>query len=105
MKKVNLFFSVLVAVFFLAVWGCGDGDDGEADVAGCGEDALCVGVLVPDPSLANFAVGVADSARKAEIDIESAGGSIELHFKEVGDCNDFSVPRSLSDFSVSFKVK
>ncbi len=90
MKKVNLFFSVLITVFFLAVWGCGDGGDGEA---GCSEDALCVGVLVPDPSLANFAAGVADAARKAETDIASAGGSIELHVKEVGDCDDYTVPR------------
>ena len=88
MKKVNLFFSVLAAVFFLAVWGCGDGD-----VAVCGDDALCVGVLMPDTSLANFAAGVTDAARKAETDIASAGGNIELHFKEVGDCNDLSVPR------------
>ena len=88
MKKVNLFFSVLAAVFFLAVWGCGDGD-----VAVCGENTLCVGVLMPDTSLANFAAGVTDAARKAETDIASAGGNIELHFKEVGDCNDLSVPR------------
>ena len=88
MKKVNLFFPVLAAVFFLAVWGCGDGD-----VAVCGENTLCVGVLMPDTSLANFAAGVTDAARKAETDIANAGGNIELHFKEVGDCNDLSVPR------------
>lgn len=93
MKKVNLFFSVLITVFLLAIWGCGDSDDGEAETAGCGEDALCVGVLVPDPSLANFAEGVADAARKAGADIASAGGNIELHVKEVGNCNDLSVPR------------
>lgn len=93
MKKVSLFFSVLTIVFLLVVWGCGDDDDGEADVAGCGEDALCVGVLTPDPSLANFAVGIADAAKKAETDIASAGGNIELHVKEVGGCDDFSVPR------------
>lgn len=90
MKKVSLFFSVLTIVFLLIVWGCGDGDDG---VAGCSEDTLCVGVLVPDPSLANFAEGVADAARKAATDIADAGGNVELHVKEVGDCNDFSVPR------------
>ena len=90
MRKASLFFSVLTIGFFLAIWGCGDGDD-----AGCGEDTLCVGVLIPDPSLANFAEGVADAARKAETDIASAGGNIELHVKEVGDCDDpeFSVPR------------
>ena len=93
MKKVNLFFSALTIVFFLVIWGCGDGGNGEADVAGCGGDALCVGVLVPDPSLANFATGVSDAARKAGADIASAGGNIELHVKEVGDCDDFSVPR------------
>ena len=93
MRKVSLFFSVLTIGFFLVVWGCGDGDDGEADVAGCGEDTLCVGVLSPDPSLADFAEGVVDAARKAETDIASAGGNIELHVKEVGDCNDYTVPR------------
>ena len=104
MRKVSLFFSVLTIGFFLVVWGCGDGDDGEADVAGCGEDALCVGVLIPDPSLANFAAGVADAARKAETDIASAGGNIELHFKEVGDCDDFSVPRAAAKELVDMGV-
>lgn len=93
MRKVSLFFTVLTIGFFLVVWGCGDGDDGEADVAGCGEDTLCVGVLSPDPDLADFAAGVADAAKKAETDIASAGGNIELHIKEVGDCNDYTVPR------------
>ena len=100
MKKINLFFSVLITVFLLAIWGCGD----SADMAGCGEDALCVGVLIPDPSLANFAAGVADAARKAETDIASAGGNIELHFKEVGDCDDFSVPRAAAKELVDMGV-
>ena len=93
MKKVSLFFSVLTIVFLLVVWGCVHDDDGEANMAGCSEDALCVGVLVPAPSLANFASGVADAARKAETDIANVGGNIELHVKEVGNCNDFTVPR------------
>ncbi len=100
MKKINLFFSVLITVFLLAIWGCGD----SADMAGCSEDALCVGVLIPDPSLANFAAGVADAARKAETDIASAGGNIELHFKEVGDCDDFSVPRAAAKELVDMGV-
>ena len=104
MKKVNLFFSVLITVFLLAIWGCGDSDDGEAGMAGCGEDALCVGVLIPDPSLENFAEGIGDAARKAETDIASAGGNIELHFKEVGDCNDFSVPRTAAKELVDMGV-
>lgn len=93
MRKVSLFFSVLTIGFFLAIWGCGDGDDSGTGMAGCGEDALCIGVLIPDPSLANFAAGVADAARKAETDIASVGGSIELHVKEVGDCDDYTAPR------------
>ena len=94
MKKVNLVFSVLTTVFFLAVWGCGDGDDGEADVAGCGGDALCVGILTPDPSLVSFAKGFEEAARTAETDITNADGNIKLYVKEVGDCDDFSVPRA-----------
>ena len=99
MKKVNLFFSVLITVFLLAIWGCGD-----SDVASCSEDALCVGVLVPDPSLANFAAGVADAARKAEADIASAGGNIDIHYREVGDCDDFSVPRTAAKELVDMGV-
>ena len=94
MKKVNLVFSVLTTVFFLAVWGCGDGDDGEADVAGCGGDALCVGILTPDPSLVSFAKGFEEAALTAETDITNAGGNIKLYVKEVGDCDDYSVPRA-----------
>ena len=88
----------------LAIWGCGDSDDGEAGTASCSEDALCVGVLIPDPSLANFAGGVADAARKAEADIASAGGNIELHYREVGDCDDFSVPRAAAKELVDMGV-
>lgn len=104
MKKINLFFSVLITVFLLAIWGCGDSDDGEAGTASCGEDALCVGVLIPDPSSENFAGGVADAARKAEADIASAGGKIDLHYREVGDCNDFSVPRAAAKELVDMGV-
>lgn len=104
MKKINLFFSVLITVFLLAIWGCGDSDDGEADTASCSEDALCVGVLIPDPSLANFAAGVADVARKAEADIASAGGNIEIHYREVGDCDDLSVPRAAAKELVDMGV-
>ena len=100
MKKINLFFSVLITVFLLAIWGCGD----SADMAGCSEDALCVGVLVPDPSLANFAAGIADAARKAEADIASAGGNIDIHYREVGDCDDFSVPRAAAKELVDMGV-
>ena len=92
MKKVNLFFSVLITVFFLAVWGCGDSD--EADITGCGGDALCVGVLTPDPSLVSFAEGFEEAALTAETDITNAGGNIKLYVKEVGDCDDYSVPRA-----------
>ena len=92
MKKVNLFFSVLITVFFLAVWGCRD--NYEADMTGCGGDALCVGVLTPDPSLVSFAEGLEDAALTAETDITNAGGNIKLYVKEVGDCDDYSVPRA-----------
>ena len=92
MKKANLFFSVLITVFFLAVWGCGDSD--EADITGCGGDALCVGVLTPDPSLVSFAEGFEEAALTAETDITNAGGNIKLYVKEVGDCDDYSVPRA-----------
>ena len=92
MKKVNLFFSVLITVFFLAVLGCGDSD--EADITGCGGDALCVGVLTPDPSLVSFAEGFEEAALTAETDITNAGGNIKLYVKEVGDCDDYSVPRA-----------
>ena len=93
MKKANLFFSVLITVFFLAVWGCRDSDD-EADMTGCGGDALCVGVLTPDPSLVSFAEGFEEAALTAETDITNAGGNIKLYVKEVGDCDDYSVPRA-----------
>ena len=92
MKKVNLVFSVLTTVFFLAVWGCGDSD--EADMTGCGGDTLCVGVLTPDPSLVSFAEGFEEAALTAETDITNAGGNIKLYVKEVGDCDDYSVPRA-----------
>ena len=104
MKKVNLVFSVLTTVFFLAVWGCGDGDDGEADVAGCGEDALCVGVLTPDPAIASFAKGIKEAAQNAETDITNAGGNIKLYVKEVGDCDDFSVPRGAAEELIDMGV-
>ena len=92
MKKANLFFSVLITVFFLAVWGCGDSD--EADMTGCGGDVLCVGVLTPDPSLVSFAEGFEEAALTAETDITNAGGNIKLYVREVGDCDDYSVPRA-----------
>ena len=92
MKKANLFFSVLITVFFLAVWGCRDSY--EADMTGCGGDALCVGVLTPDPSLVSFAEGFEEAALTAETDITNAGGNIKLYVKEVGDCDDYSVPRA-----------
>ena len=104
MKKVNLVFSILTTVFFLAVWGCGDGDDGEADVAGCGEDALCVGVLTPDPAKASFAKGIKEAAQNAETDITNAGGNIKLYVKEVGDCDDFSVPRGAAEELIDMGV-
>lgn len=91
MKKANLFFSVLITVFFLAVWGCSDSD--EAGMTGCGGDALCVGILTPDPVIASFAKGIKEAAQNAETDITNAGGNIKLYVKEVGDCDDFSVPR------------
>lgn len=104
MRKVNLFFSVLITVFLLAIWGCGDSDDGEAETAGCGEDALCVGILTPDPNAESFAEGFKEAARKAETDITNAGGNIKLYVKEVGDCNDFSVPRAAAKELVDMGV-
>lgn len=102
MKKANFFFSVLILVFFLAVWGCGD--DGDLDVTGCGGDVLCVGVLTPDPSVVNFAQGIAEAARAAETGIRSADGSIELHVKEVGDCDDYSEPRMAAEELIGMGV-